>query len=140
MHLPDINLWLALIFEVHAHHRIAKAWFDEAAPDSCAFCRLTQQGFLRLATNSAVFKDEAVSTDVAWKLYDMLLKDGRVYFLPEPEGLEKAWREYTKNQGYSHRVWNDAYLAAFARTSNLKIATFDQGFREFQSAKVTIIS
>ena len=140
MHLPDINLWLALIFEVHAHHRIAKAWFDDSTPDSCAFCRLTQQGFLRLATNPAVFKEEAVSTDVAWKLYDMLLKDGRVYFLPEPEGLEQAWREYTKNRGYSHRVWNDAYLAAFARTSNLTIATFDQGFREYQTAKVTIIS
>jgi len=59
MHLADINIWLALTFEVHAHHRTAKAWFEGTGPDSCAFCRLTQQGFLRLATNPAVFKDEA---------------------------------------------------------------------------------
>jgi predicted nucleic acid-binding protein len=43
MHLPDINVWLALAFEVHFHHRTAKAWFEETGPDSNAFCRLTQQ-------------------------------------------------------------------------------------------------
>ncbi len=140
MRLPDINFWLALIFEVHAHHRMAKAWFEETGSDSCAFCRLTQQGFLRLATNPTVFKDEAVTTDVAWSFYDRLLEDERVYFMREPDGLEHAWRKCTSNRGYSHRVWNDAYLAAFAQAANLEIVTFDQGFREYQAAKVTIIS
>jgi len=140
MHLPDINFWLALTFEVHAHHRTAKAWFEEAGPDSCAFCRLTQQGFLRLATNRTVFKDEAVTTDVAWSFYDRLLEDERVYFMREPDKLEQAWRECTIDRGYSHRIWNDAYLAAFAQTANLEIVTFDQGFREYQAAKVTIVS
>ena len=139
MHLPDINVWLALAFEVHFHHGAAKAWFEGTEPDSCAFCRLTQQGFLRLATNPAVFKDEAVTMDVAWSCYDKLLEDERVYFMREPEGLEKAWRVCTRNRGYSHRVWNDAYLVAFARTANLKIATFDQGFREYNTIRVTIL-
>ena len=48
MHLLDINVWLALAFEVHAHHRRAKKWFQGAGPDSCAFCWLTQQGFLKI--------------------------------------------------------------------------------------------
>ena len=140
MHLPDINVWLALAFEVHFYHRTAKAWFEETGPDSCAFCRLTQQGFLRLATNPAVFNDEAITMDVAWSCYDKLLEDERVYFVREPEGLEKAWKIYTRNQTYSHRVWNDAYLAAFAQTANLKIATFDKGFREYKETKLTILS
>lgn len=140
MYLPDINFWSALIFEMHAHHRMAKAWFEEAGPDSCIFCRLTQQGFLRLVTNPAVFKDEAVTTDIAWSFYDRLLEDGRVYFMREHEGLEQAWRGCTRNRGYSHRVWNDAYLAAFAQTANLEIITFDPGFREYPAAKVTIVS
>ena len=59
--MPDINFWLALAFEVHAHHIAAVAWFDNAGPDSCSFCRLTQQGFLRLATNRAAFRDETVT-------------------------------------------------------------------------------
>lgn len=140
MHLPDINVWLALAFEVHFHHRTAKAWFEETGPDSCAFCRLTQQGFLRLATNPAVFKDEAVTMDAAWSCYDSLLEDERVYFVREPDGLEKVWKIYTRNRKYSHRVWNDAYLAAFAQTANLKIATFDQGFRNYKDTKLTILS
>ena len=139
MHLPDINVWLALAFEVHLHHGAAKAWFEGTEPDSCAFCRLTQQGFLRLATNPAIFKDEAVTMDVAWSCYDKLLEDERVYFMREPEGLERAWRVCTRNRGYSHRVWSDAYLVAFARTANLKIATFDQGFREYNTIRVTIL-
>ena len=139
MHLPDINVWLALAFEVHFHHGTAKAWFEGTEPDSCAFCRLTQQGFLRLATNPAVFKDEAVTMDVAWSCYDKLLEDERVYFIREPEGLEKAWRVSTRNRGYSHKVWNDAYLVAFAQTANLEVTTFDQGFREYNSIRVTIL-
>ncbi len=140
MHLADINIWLALTFEVHAHHRTAKAWFEGTGPGSCAFCRLTQQGFLRLATNPAVFKDEAVTMALAWSCYDGLLADERVYFLREPEGVELAWREYTKSRRYSHRLWNDAYLAAFAQTAGLEIVTFDKGFREYRATNVTIIS
>lgn len=140
MHLPDINVWLALTFEVHGHHRIANDWFEVTEPDSCAFCRLTQQGFLRLATNPAVFKDEAVTMDVAWACYDRLLEDERVYFMREPETFEAQWREYTRNRGYSHKVWNDAYLAAFAQAANLEIATFDRGFKEYKATRVTIVS
>jgi len=139
MHLPDINVWLALAFEVHFHHRTAKAWFGGTEPDSCAFCRLTQQGFLRLATNPAVFKDEAVTMDVAWSCYDKLLEDERVYFMREPEGLEKAWRVSTRNRGYSHRVWNDAYLVAFAQTAKLEITTFDRGFKQYNTIRATIL-
>lgn len=66
MFLPDVNLWLALAFESHVHHLSARDWFDAVADDSCLFCRLTQQGFLRLATNPKAFGDEAVSLSAAW--------------------------------------------------------------------------
>ena len=88
MHLQDINPCLALTFEVHARHWQAKVWFEEAASDSSAFCRLTQQGFLRLATNPAVFREEAVTMNVAWSCYDRLGEDEWVYFMQEPEELE----------------------------------------------------
>ena len=140
MHLPDINFWLALAFEVHAHHIAAVAWFDNAGPDSCSFCRLTQQGSLRLATNRAAFRDETITMKKAWSCYDSLLEDERVFFSREPEGLEQAWRALTMNEEYSHRVWNDAYLAAFAQTANLEIVTFDRGFKDYKSVQTTLIS
>ena len=54
--LPDINVWPALAFDGHAHHRAARNWFDALTTDVCFFCRLTQQGFMRLASNPSVFK------------------------------------------------------------------------------------
>jgi predicted nucleic acid-binding protein len=52
MYLPDINFWLALNFSQHKHNSAATSWFN-ALPqnDQCFFCRFTQMGFLRLATN-----------------------------------------------------------------------------------------
>ena len=61
MHLPDVNLWLALVFDAHVHHPAAKAWWDGLADETCFFCRVTQQAFLRLATNPRVFPADAVS-------------------------------------------------------------------------------
>ena len=76
MFLIDVNLCLALAFQSHAHHSTAKAWFNGLTePQACNFCRMTQQGFLRLATNPKAFGDEAVTLSRAWELYDALLSD-----------------------------------------------------------------
>ena len=140
MYLPDINIWLALTFEVHSHHRRAVAWFGAVELECCTFCRLTQQGYLRLATNPAVFKEEAVTMARAWSCYDQLLADERVRFTPEPGGLETAWRQYTSRGTFSPKIWNDAYLAAFGRTANLEVVTFDSGFRGYSDVGVTVLT
>jgi hypothetical protein len=88
MFLPDINLWLTLAFESHVHHAAAHAWFEGSASAGCSFCRLTQQGFLRLATNPKAFDTEAVTLAGAWVLYDAFLDDPRISFAAEPAGLE----------------------------------------------------
>jgi len=45
--LPDINVWLAMTFDGHAYHPIARQWFDRLSDsDQCLFCRLTQPGKL----------------------------------------------------------------------------------------------
>jgi uncharacterized protein len=139
MHLPDINVWLALAFEVHAHYRSAAEWFDTLEPRSCAFCRFTQQGFLRLATNPVVLKDDAVTMVEAWKCYDALLSDDRIVFLQEPSGLEQNWRRHTRKRKYSHRVWSDAYLVSFAESAGLTNVTFDRGFRDYDDVRPLVL-
>ncbi len=136
MLLPDINVWLALTFSSHVHHAIAKAWFDQlATDDTCFFCRLTQQGFLRLSTNAKVFGSDAVSLEVAWQLSDAYVNDPRVRNADEPAGLEPHWRTLTQNRSFATNVWSDAYLAAFALTAGMQIITFDQGFSQFANLK-----
>ena len=68
MFLPDVNLWLALAFESHVHHSAAKSWFESVQEQDCTFCRLTQQGFLRLVTNPRAFDEEGVTLLDAWRL------------------------------------------------------------------------
>lgn len=125
--LPDVNLWLALAFESHGHQARAKVWFEGVQPDQvCAFCRMTQQGFLRLATNARAFYEEAVTLERAWQLYDAFLSDAQVAFLEEPVGIEVPWRKFTVRRTFSPKIWNDAYLAAFAEQVEGTLVTFDR--------------
>ena len=56
---PDINVWVALTYEGHAHHSNAANWFATLSPDATfAFCRFTQLGLWRLLTAEAVMGDE----------------------------------------------------------------------------------
>jgi toxin-antitoxin system PIN domain toxin len=126
MFLPDINLWLALAFQSHVHHAVAKDWFEGLTSERCSFCRLTQQGFLRLATNPKAFGTEAVTLAEAWLMYDALLGDPRVSFADEPHGVETLWRGYTQHQSFSPNLWSDAYLAAFARAADYELITFNK--------------
>jgi uncharacterized protein len=140
MLLPDINVWLALTFDSHIHHPAAKSWFDGLPNDTvCCFCRLTQQGFLRLATNRSVFGKDAVTLPDAWQLYDLFLSDPRISFAEEPAQIETHWRTYTQSRSFSPQVWNDAYLAAFALAGGLELVTFDRGFAQYQNVSSIIL-
>lgn len=140
MYLPDINIWLALTFQSHFHHEPARNWFEGLDCDSCVFCRLTQLGFLRLATNPSVFGDEAVTLAQAWQFFDIISDDERVLFAHEPGQLEDVWRNYTVSDHYSNKVWNDAYLTAFAETGNYTLITFDKGFLKYKQLQYEILS
>ena len=140
MHLPDVNFWLALVFESHAHHLAAKTWMLTAPIQSCCFCRLTQMGFLRLTTNRKIFPSDALTMRDAWQVYDTLLSDHRIIFADEPNGLETQWRSMTQSRLFSPKVWNDAYLAAFAVTADFEMVTFDNGFSQYKNLRQTILS
>jgi toxin-antitoxin system PIN domain toxin len=140
MHLPDINVWLALTFDSHIHHPAAKTWFDNLPVGGlCFFCRLTQQGFLRLASNRRVFGKHALTLPDAWQKYDTFLSDPRVAFAEEPSDLEKHWRAFTQTRSRSPQVWNDAYLAAFASAANLTLLTFDQALTQYANVSCTVL-
>jgi hypothetical protein len=140
MHLPDVNVWLALAFDSHQHHKPAVEWFSTADVESCCFCRFSQLAFLRLATTPGVMMDQALTLKEAWLAYDALYNDPRVVFADEPDDLEPLWRGYTQHNMFSPKVWNDAYLAAFAQAADIELVTFDKGFVQYRNADVTILS
>jgi len=139
MHLVDVNVWIALTFEDHVHHESALRWFRMTTEQTC-FCRLTQIGFLRLATNSAFAGPAAVGMSDAWSAYHGLLRDAGVIIVEEPPGIEKVWQDLTQGSQLSPKLWNDAYLAAFALLAGYEIVTFDRGFAQFKQVKSTILT
>jgi len=138
--LCDANVLLALCDGKHLHHGAALAWLDEQEARSVVVCRATQMTLLRLLTTAAVMGDDVSTMAEAWKIYDAMLKDDRFMFLSEPPGTETAWRSYTRRSTVAPKLWQDAHLAAVAVRAGIAVATFDQGFRQFEGLSVVVLS
>ena len=140
MQLPDINVWLALRDPNHAHYAKAMAWkVGLSSGETLHYCRITQMGFLRLSTNPSVTLGHPLTMSDAWLHYDIFIAEPNVSYVEEPKGLEPIWRSLTTRQTFSHKLWNDAYLAAFAICAGIELVTFDQGFKQFPGLKCTIL-
>lgn len=100
---------------------------------------MTQQAFLRLCSNQAAVGADVKSNAEAWVLYDATLADLRVGFCDDPLGIEIEWRALTQQKTPSTKLWNDAYLAAFAKLTNLELVSFDPGLRNFPGLNCTIL-
>ena len=130
MDLPDINLWLALIDENHALHPASLRYWEENASVTKAFCRVTMLGFLRLSTQPRMLSG-VLSSKQAWDFYHQFLADPKNRFLPEPPATESCFLSLTVATSLPHRLWTDAYLAAFALASGCRLVSFDSDFTRF---------
>ncbi len=127
---PDINVWIALSYEGHAHHAAAVKWFTTLDQDSSLiFCRFTQLGLLRLLTAEAVMGDEVLTQPEAWAAYDRWQQDDRVELMNEPTGLEPRFRTLTRRPNPATKDWADSYLVAFAASGGLTLVTYDRALR-----------
>jgi uncharacterized protein len=136
---PDINVWVALTYEGHAHHANAAEWFAMLSRDATfVFCRFTQLGLLRLLTAEAVMSDEVMTQPQAWAAYDRWLKDPRVELVEEPAEIETRFRALTRLRQPATKDWADSYLAAFAAVGQLTLVTFDRGLRAKVKAAILL--
>jgi uncharacterized protein len=138
--LVDANLWLALAFGDHVHHQLAVSWFERVGEGEAVFCRITQMALLRHLTNEKLMGRATLGQKDAWKCYDLLCQDGRVAFADEPPELEDSWRRLTRYREPRHRLWSDAYLAAFALSARLPLSTFDRGFQQFSGLTLDLVN
>jgi uncharacterized protein len=127
---PDINVWIALTYQGHVHHLAATDWFDTVdAGSRLFFCRFTQLGLLRLLTARAVMDEEVMNQEEAWAIYDRWLQDDRVNLMDEPPGLEDHFRAASRSRNAAPKDWGDSYLAAFAKSAQVTLVTFDRAFK-----------
>ena len=129
---PDINVWLALTYDRHAHHAIVNAWHQKLANEvHLCFCRFTQLGLLRLLTTDAVMgSDQVLTQGQAWNVYDRCFADGRALLLDEPPRIEARFRSLSQGRRPAAKDWADSYLAAFAIEAGLCLVTLDQALHK----------
>ena len=143
MKLLDVNIWLALVLSRHTHHRAARAWLDgEEESASLCFCRITQQGLVRLLTTAEVlacYGNLPLTNRQAWDVIDGFMKDERFTFANEPEGMEDAWKPLALRDTHSPKLWMDAYLAAFALRSGFQMITTDKAFAQFSGLDLLLL-
>ncbi len=138
--LFDSSIWVALAFGTHPHHSEARRAFEAADSASpVAFCRATQQTFLRLVTTTTVqkiFGSPVITNDEAWNKWEQIVKLPQVVWLDEPKGMAAFWQKYARLHSASPKLWMDAYLAGFARGYDIPLATLDKDFRNFNGLNV----
>lgn len=121
----------------------ATGWSIEE-PASVYFCRATQQTLLRLLTNAAVLAPYRIpprTNTEAWESYDAFVADDRITIrVDEPAGLPRQWQEYSRRDAASPKLWMDAHLAAFARTSGCQMVTTDRGFTQFEGLDLQLLT
>ena len=140
--LADVNVWLATLVQQHPHHQRAINWWRrKVLPDGqeVLFCRVTQLGLLRLLSNETVMGASRRTPREAWRDYDRLLAQGPIGYLHEPDDVDQVLRSHTLDESASASLWTDAYLAAFARAADVRLATFDRGFSRFSGLRLQLL-
>lgn len=127
--LPDVNVWLALVFRGHLHHGAAMAYW-ESRPQRVVFSRVTMLGLVRLVSQPRVMGEGALDPRRALDVYHDLISREGVALHPEPAGCDVTLSEFT-SPDLPARMMTDAYLAAFARSGRLRLVTFDRDFDRF---------
>ena len=144
MILADTNVWLALALSKHLFNEAVRDWFDQQSHENpVAFCRSTQQSFLRLLTTEGVMRLYGIppmTNATAWTVCDRMLSDRRTGFVEEPRTIGSIWKEYGICNSASPKLWMDAYLAAFATAGGHKLVTTDAGFRQFKPLDLILLS
>jgi uncharacterized protein len=138
--LCDVSFLLPLCHGGHEHHPVAQKHAEtSAAAGEFVICRQSQLGLLRLLSNFAVMKASACTTDQAWQVYDTMMSDDRFVFRGEPARIESRLREFTRGFPFSPKLWQDAYLAAFAVEAGLRLVTLDRGFKKLSGLDCLVL-
>lgn len=124
--LPDVNVWVAMHHQLHAHHNTAQAWYEGLNGPLLVFCRQTQLGFFRILTTAAVMGNETVTQRQCWTIYEKWLTSGFAVEQSEPPNIGPAFRARTFATEPAPKTWMDAYLSAFAECAGLTLVTFDR--------------
>ena len=135
--LIDANVWIAVSFEAHDQHVLAKRFFATTSLSRPALlCRATEQSWLRLLTTPALHRRydslPVSNRDALIMLSDTLELPNVRLVEVEPSGVRALWQRLAAIPSASPKVWMDAYLAAFTIRHDVEFVTLDRDFKKFE--------
>jgi hypothetical protein len=123
--LLDVNVLLALAWPNHIHHDSAIEWFVDNQMHGWATCPITENGFVRVSSNSRFTPEAKTPPEAMLQLERMTDLEGHEFWPDEFSLVETGRVERTQLQ--SHARVTDAYLLALAIDRSGRLATFDRG-------------
>ncbi|HSY01355.1 MAG TPA: TA system VapC family ribonuclease toxin [Acidobacteriaceae bacterium] len=123
--LLDVNVLLALLWPTHQFHDLVRTWFREHGNRRWATCPLTQNGFVRLASNPAITRDALTISESLLLLKTNLAHPGHSFWADDLDLAGALARSNARLQGY--RQLTDAYLLGLAIHHKGQVVTLDGG-------------
>ncbi len=121
--LFDVNVLIALLDRDHAHHHAAARWRDEHIGHGWASCPITQNGCLRIMSQSRYPNPLPVNAIVA-RLSEAVATSYHKFIPDRLSLLDDSIIDHTRLFGPAQLT--DVYLLALATENACRFVTFDQ--------------
>ena len=126
--LPDLNVWLALIWPEHIHHQHAVLYWEQQAAEQVLFCTVTALGLVRLVCQPKLMgtavRNAAEASDL---LHALCQQPGVQLAKPEHNGWE-VFHQLLRGGKIPAPLCTDAHLAALAMANGWRLVSFDRDF------------
>ena len=129
--LPDLNVWLALVWPEHSHHHHALHYWEVQASDRVLFSTVTALGLVRLVSQPKLMGPAVSNAAEASALLEALCQQPGVG-LAEPEhGGWEVFHQLLRGGEIPARLCTDVHLAALAIANGWRLVSFDRDFERF---------
>jgi uncharacterized protein len=123
--LLDVNVLVALAWPNHIFHTSARKWFREQKRIGWATCPTTENGFVRVSSNTKVISEAKSPREAASFLRDLIALEGHVFWPEEASIIDDRW--VSLDRIHTHRQITDAHLLSLALHHQGCLATYDRG-------------
>lgn len=138
MKLLDLNLLLYAIDEAAPRHEPARGWLEEtlSGTEEVGFAWTVLLGFLRIATNPAIF-EQPLSVDEALDYVDEWLAQPVAVIVDPTQQHAVRLRGLLAPLGTAGNLTSDAHLAALAIEHGAELCSCDTDFARFEGLRWT---
>ena len=122
--LLDVNALIAMIDVGHIHYRRLHEWWQREDRAGWASCAITQNGFVRIVSQSSYAR--SCPTTTAVELLRVALDHKSHTFWPQDISIADK-KIFDHSRLISHRQITDVYLLALAVKNGGRLISFDKG-------------